>query len=420
MSNSFFERANPPPRRKTCVACTKAKRRCDHGQPACLRCSRRKIDCVYPDQPAAARSRARAVNNTPQSVYTPLPKDNSDSTLDDVLVPAGPDGLTPSYDSVIPWSQGPDLLPLDLGELEDITLDMGFDDLINPNALLDGVMSIPVAMSPNPDRELVSAHGRPAHTTLEEMIATRLQYALDTIKTAPSLMVLENQVPWCHKYLYRTHMPREMQVLKTIQARAHEILAAPLPKERLDILARIQAILLYQIIRLFDGDIPMRASAHHSLHALEPALDALLPFVKWVPSQPTTGPAEDQTMCPTKDFFHEWIFQESARRTMFLSCFFLVAYQMLVGNESPICCEDRYLFCQSWTLSAHLWQASNVVEFAVAWREKRHFVINKQSFTEVLREASADDVDLFGRILMSGALGIEETRLWFYNRGGIL
>ncbi|KAF4930741.1 Transcription factor gsfR2 [Colletotrichum viniferum] len=209
-------------------------------------------------------------------------------------------------------------------------------------------------------------------------------------------------------------------ILRTIQARAHEVLAAPPPKGRLEALARLHAILLYQIIRIFDGDIPMRASAQQSLTALEPAMLALLPFVKWESSQPTTGPAEDQSFCPTKESWQEWIWQESARRTIFFTCFFLITHQMLIGREPPNGCSDRYIFCQSWTMSAHLWGAPNVVDFAIAWREKKHFVINKQSFNEALRDASADDVDLFGRMLMVGALGIDDTRVWFYNRGGKL
>ncbi|CAI0650104.1 unnamed protein product [Colletotrichum noveboracense] len=366
---------------------------------------------------------------------SPLPE--SDPT------PAAATPVTATLDartdnSLVSWSQGPDLLPLDLEDLEDVNFDVGFEDLINTDALLDGALSLPVALTPKPDQMLVPSRHHP-QTSLEEMIASRIQYALDVIKKVPSSMVSENQTPWSHPHLYRACMPREMQdaqaccalyaaknqynaamILRTIQARAHEVLAAPPPKGRLEALARLHAILLYQIIRIFDGDIPMRASAQQSLTALEPAMLALLPFVKWESSQPTTGPAEDQSFCPTKEFWQEWIWQESARRTIFFTCFFLITHQMLIGREPPNGCSDRYIFCQSWTMSAHLWGAPNVVDFAIAWREKKHFVINQQSFNEALRDASADDVDLFGRMLMVGALGIDDTRLWFYNRGGTL
>ncbi|KAF4773935.1 hypothetical protein HER10_EVM0006794 [Colletotrichum scovillei] len=338
--------------------------------------------------------------------------------------------------SLIPWSQNPDLLPLGMADLEDVDFDLAFDELITSDAFLEGPLIAP-SLTPKPDDMLVPSYDS-APGSLESVIANRLQYALDEIKKVPTTVVMENQAPWSHPHLYRAHMPRDMQdaqaccalyitkskinssfVLRTIQARAHELLASPMPKNRLDILARFHAILLYQIIRLFDGDISMRASAQHTLSSLEHTILALLPFVKWEPEQPATGPAQDYTACPTKDFWQEWIFQESARRTIFFTCFFLVAYSALVGTLTNGC-EERYVFCQSWTMSAHLWKAPTVVDFAVAWKEKQHLVITKQGFEEALRDASADDIDAFGKILLVSALGIEDARLWFYNRGSCL
>ncbi|KAK1531959.1 hypothetical protein CPAR01_11608 [Colletotrichum paranaense] len=456
MSNSFFERANPPPRRKTCTACTKAKRRCDHGQPACLRCSRRNIACDYSAPPIPIRSKA---SNRDLVVRAPKPRrQHNQSSAAPSPVPLLDDNAGSSA-SLTPWSQNPDLLPLDMGDLEDVNFDLAFDELITSDAFLEGALIAP-SLTPKPDDMLVPSYDS-APGSLESVIANRLQYALDEIKMVPTTVVMENQAPWSHPCLYRAHMPRDMQgkylmspspkstihgknltvhspdaqaccalyitknkinssfVLRTIQARAHELLASPMPKNRHDILARFHAILLYQIIRLFDGDISMRASAQHTLSSLEHTILALLPFVKWEPEQPATGPAQDYTACPTKDFWQEWIFQESARRTIFFTCFFLVAYSALVGTLTNGC-EERYVFCQSWTMSAHLWKAPTVVDFAVAWKEKQHLVITKQGFEEALRDAAADDIDAFGKILLVSALGIEDARLWFYNRGSSL
>ncbi|KXH52660.1 hypothetical protein CSAL01_13088 [Colletotrichum salicis] len=456
MSNSFFERANPPPRRKTCIACIKAKRRCDHGQPACLRCSRRNIACDYFAPPATSRSKGNAGDHVLRTQKSRRPQHPSSPTQ--VPAPLLDDGAG-SDASLIPWSQNPDLLPLDMGDLEDVNFDLAFDELITTDAFFERPLIAP-CLTPRPDEMLVPSYDAPSGS-LEALVASRLQYSLDEIKKVPTTVVMENQAPWSHPYLYRAHMPRDMQgehlmshspkstangknltvcspdaqacsalyiaknsinassVLRTIQTRAHELLASPMPKSRLDILARLHAILLYQIIRLFDGDISMRASAQHTLSSLEQTILALLPFVKWERAQPTTDPAQDYSTCPTKDFWLEWIFQESARRTIFFTCFFLVAYSVLVDTLTNGC-EQRYVFCQSWTMSAHLWKAPTVVDFAVAWKEKQHLVITKQCFEEALRDAAADDIDAFGRILMVGAMGIEDARLWFYNRGGSL
>jgi hypothetical protein len=46
---------------------------------------------------------------------------------------------------------------------------------------------------------------------LSEIIASKLQFAVDVLKNAPSTMVLETQLPWCHSQLYKKYMPRAMQ-----------------------------------------------------------------------------------------------------------------------------------------------------------------------------------------------------------------
>ncbi|KAK1573589.1 uncharacterized protein LY79DRAFT_525532 [Colletotrichum navitas] len=425
MSNSFLERANPPPRRKTCLACTKAKRRCDHGQAACLRCSRRKIDCVYPTPPTSRSKRQTA----PKLIETPAPQEDPERST-------GTPATCPD-NSLVPWQQDADLLQLDMDGLDGIGLYTDFHDFLAPDVLFDGTSSLSPLTS-SPEQMLLPSQDLAADGSLEEMISSRLQYALDEMNKVPASTVLENQAPWSHPYLYRAHMPREMQdaqaccalyiaknssnsrfVLRTIQARAHELLSSPTPRDRLSILARLQAALLYQIIRLFDGDVSLRASAQQTLPALDGAMLALMPFVKWERARPETGPAEDRSACPTKETWQEWIFQESARRTVFFTGFLLAAYNVLVGKISSDC-QGGHFTGLSWTLSAHLWEAPDVVAFAVAWGEKRHFVVTRECFSDVLKDAGADDVDAFGRILIVGAMGIDEARLWFHNRGGSL
>lgn len=41
-------------RQKSCIACVKAKRKCDRGLPACTRCSLRNLDCDFSGRPLRA------------------------------------------------------------------------------------------------------------------------------------------------------------------------------------------------------------------------------------------------------------------------------------------------------------------------------------------------------------------------------
>lgn len=42
------------------------------------------------------------------------------------------------------------------------------------------------------------------------------------------------------------------------------------------------------------------------------------------------------------------------------------------------------------------------------------------SFTNLFERANGDDVDVFGKILITTMLGVDETRHWLQSRGGDL
>jgi hypothetical protein len=119
-----------------------------------------------------------------------------------------------------------------------------------------------------------------------------------------------------------------------------------------------------------------------------------------------------------KAFWKAWIIQESARRTFLLAFFFLALYHALKGH-TPYCEEHPALPC-TWTASAHLWNASSVFDFAVAWNEKRHFVVQNMDNSELLEHATPSDIDYFGRVLLVTDIGIDDVRGWFHTRGGCL
>ncbi len=276
--------------------------------------------------------------------------------------------------------------------------------------------------------------------TIATIITTRLQYALDQIKDAPRRMIVENQTPWCHPSLYRDSMPRSMQdayascalylaknqlnspiILRSIEAKVDDLLTSPEPTTAFETLARTQALLLYHIIRVFDGDIRARASAEKTTAVLEAAGYALLAHITF--EQPReVCPATPLPLYPlaaTKEFWASWVFMESARRTFLITFFFLQLYRLLAG-VTTLQCDGKLQLCHSLTMSAYLWRASDAFDFAIAWLEKKHFVVIDANFSGVIDEARADDLEEFGKILVTALMGIEETKAWFASRGGSL
>jgi hypothetical protein len=195
-SLSSAERDNPPPRKKSCTACIRAKRRCDLGQTACLRCAQRNLICSYaePVHGIMSSPQMTVVSGTswpeietpsiglsiPVNKVTEISSFGPANALDCV-------GQTPAH--TLPHLLGGD------PDLSDISLDL--------------IPSTPSPLFPLRSRFF-------DYSDVSRSIETRLKYAIEEIRRTPKTMVLENQTLWCHPQLYLDAMPRSMQGKPTI------------------------------------------------------------------------------------------------------------------------------------------------------------------------------------------------------------
>ncbi|KAL1848373.1 hypothetical protein Daus18300_013619 [Diaporthe australafricana] len=269
------------------------------------------------------------------------------------------------------------------------------------------------------------------HIALE----TNLSYALEEIKAAPTNMLLENQTPWCHPLLYRETMPRVIQeaisacalhaskntinarvIMRCIETKVDDLLGSAPRAEPLDVLARTQALLLYQTIRFFDGDVLARSSADATFGELRSSINALHDHISWDAAVPPASLAtSDNTdsmslFRSSQGFWKAWIFQESARRTFLVASFFVHMWELLTGRAPAECRRDELLLRQCWTLSAHLWQAGDALDFAAAWRDRKHYVVRRGTIRSTLMDAEAGDMEAFGKMLLTASLGVDEAK----------
>lgn len=211
-------------------------------------------------------------------------------------------------------------------------------------------------------------------------------------------------------------------ILRSIEARVNDLLQSPNPTEPFQILARTHALLLYHIIRIFDGDIGARAAAERTQSALEDSAMDLLLHVDFNCPSPQKGAASQLSLSPfgpTRQFWRDWIVQESGRRTLLFTFFFLQAYRVISGQ--PVGgCDGRLGMCHAFTLSASLWHAESPLAFARAWHQGRHLVVENTDFSIVLGQAKAEDVDAYGRIILTSLIGKDEAEVWFAAKGGSL
>ncbi|KAJ6171378.1 hypothetical protein N7470_000445 [Penicillium chermesinum] len=293
-----------------------------------------------------------------------------------------------------------------------------------------------VHLSPDFELSVARARAQPPKP-LSEILASRLQYSIDVFRDAPRMMIMENQTPWCHPQLYKNKMPKVMQdaysccsmylskneinapvIMNLTDAKINELLSTTHPTTLPEILARVHALILYQIMRLFDGDVLFHRSTDTLFPELENSIFTLMPFLHLPRPSDSVYPLP-VSMESISEFWKSWILQESARRTVLITFFFTRIYKTLRGTRD-MQCDGTLGLEHAWYLSSHLWSSQSAFDFAVAWAEKPHFVVENLNFSWVLGNAQPDDVDQFGKMLLVTLLGIDGAKAWFYARNAIL
>ena len=209
-------------------------------------------------------------------------------------------------------------------------------------------------------------------------------------------------------------------ITRTITSHIQTLLEKSEPSNTLEILAHTHSLLLYHILLIFTPDISLRSLTERTQSALEDAAMSLLPHINFdITAQHPDDELPFYPLAPTMAFWKDWILQESGRRTLLFTFFLLQAYRIIAGK--PIdACDGRLGMCHSFTLSSRLWHAGSAVEFAKAWGRDRHLVVENGKLEVAFREANAGDVDVFGKILLTSIMGVDEAEGWFASRGGSL
>jgi hypothetical protein len=187
----------------------------------------------------------------------------------------------------------------------------------------------------------------------------------------------------CALYLAKNER-NSFVILHSITTRVKDLMASPSLPRPIEALARVQSLLLYIIMLIFDGDVRARAAAEAAVPALESAAIGLVGLFGHNPltSDPGGGkkPAPPESLPlypigPAREFWQTWVLQESARRT-YMVVFYIWQLYLLLRGDAPRKCDQRLYMCHFWTVSAYLWRAGDAFDFAVAWRERKHFIVN--------------------------------------------
>jgi hypothetical protein len=260
----------PPPRRKSCSECVKAKRRCSLRTPTCLRCAKRNLRCIYVGQNAQEQSRTRP-DSPPVQVDFGIPGEPAYDFSNCLIAPS----------------------PMNDLSLNNLDLSM-YSDLLLP--LPNHTYAAPVSPSPTSSTVYSLQDYYRVTDICTRFVdsdltcpSSRIAYSVAAMKNYHISMARTNSTPFLHPRLYSATTPASivnaftvcvLYVNKTPETEAlvwrildrnMMMLLDPMAQggTELEMLARVQALILYQTIRIWDGGIRQRANAEAVMPVLE-------------------------------------------------------------------------------------------------------------------------------------------------------
>lgn len=414
------------PRQKACIACADSKRKCDKQVPECQRCLDRDVDCLYP--PPKRRRREPIARDGPTEELIPL-ENYADA---DVL--------------------GNGLDFWDWGAIEAAGLDMSPSDVVIPSvpALSAATVSLPtqgvlfensdISSSIYPwflrDETWVMEHANhePACVSFAE-----LEPFIRIVDEMLQFWVANGHNSFIHRRLYENGLPTCLQdafttlaayngrtpAVKEIILQIAEQRSAALTRQSppstggaegiLAHLARVQALFVYEFIRLFDGSVRVRASAEQQLPILRQWVTLMWEAVKkyrgedrslshhpfqWTPSE------FDREYDTSSEIWQLWILTESARRSHIVIDTIVNIYQIMTKGWAE--CSGGVMF----TARHGLWEAESAVKWLELSRAKPPLLVPSLQPGPLISRYAAEEVDNFAKLLWTFLVGTDKIQCW--------
>ncbi|KAJ1322948.1 RNA polymerase II-specific transcription factor-like protein [Microdochium nivale] len=432
-------------RQKSCNACVLGKRRCDKTQPACARCLGRGVACQYGSR-RRAQAQADFAVATPDLAAPLFPAAAFDVAMaDDLQLPSG---LEPDFTFQDMFQ---DLMDDSIGSDQALMLAGDHDDTLQVQTAANNQATLTILdyAKVAPMCEMYQPwHLADPNSNISLIVAA--------VKSFCTQYAQDSCTPYIHKELYRRSMPdcvlkawttcAQYSATSTSSSRGmilrslyqnvadlHETMGASAagasagvgsrtalmtPTDRL---GRLHALMFYNIIRMFDGDVTLGRDAARDMPLLEAwAMDMLAVRDNLDEHAALSSLLETGQQGPRSppETWERWVFAESVRRSCLMAFAIVSLWRVLAREDLQDTCIGVWARKHRWTLSRHLWEAADSFEFFRAWREKPFFVISSFDFAGFLETGKPGDVDDFARILMTLWFGSAEMKEFTSGQGG--
>lgn len=233
-------------------------------------------------------------------------------------------------------------------------------------------------------------------------------------------------------YLYKTPA-NEQTIFKILESQSRELVAKygsnpgdvsqenhiknAAPLDTMEHIARVQALLVYQAIGLYDGDIGLRHVSETHIPVFTRWLKEMIDHASQEEclgtsivgtSEGTTYPVqvgthtEDQNM-----LWYSWVVAESMRRSWLVGSSIQVIFVALQGSK-PVPCKGGMVF----TTRSGVWEAKSAVAWEKLCSEKYVGLIQMADADRLFTETVPEEVDEFTKLVLEIIFGRERMERW--------
>ncbi|KAJ4369600.1 hypothetical protein N0V83_005362 [Neocucurbitaria cava] len=185
--------------------------------------------------------------------------------------------------------------------------------------------------------------------------------------------------------------------------------------DALEYLARVQSLLVYQCISLFDGDIRLRHLAEQNLPVLEDWLYQLRALQarqssccgeSLVYPSPQGFAASSKAIPPGNLLWYSWILAESTRRTWLVTSGVQGIYKLIRNNEAG--CMGGLIF----TCRNGFWNAPSAVAWEKQCSEVYAGMVRLTEVDKLLALVPPEEINDFAKFALEGTFGGEQMERW--------
>ncbi|KUJ09630.1 uncharacterized protein LY89DRAFT_274672 [Mollisia scopiformis] len=399
---------------KACDACGKAKRKCGKQTPRCLRCRTRGIECTYPPARPTRFVLLEDDNETP------------------VVEPEAPveNALELPVNSSILQTRGTGNIEVDLP------------------ASGEGLIDDRLATSWFASLETWKVRF-PRENQCLSVIADSKRF-VTAIRRWLMQWIEKGTNPFIHKRLYQTRFPRSIQdaytalscylhkttsneglVLQIIENRATQLVAesqmdsakssidensSGSALDTLAHVARVQALLIYQFICLYDGDIRLRHLGESHIPVLDRWMRDMLDQSSHAPCLGGTIISQtlEQTrvrpsyVSPTNELiWYSWVVAESVRRTWVVGSGIQVVFLALQRGGAPPC-QGGVMY----TTRHGVWEAPSAMAWEKLCSEVHVGLMQMADAERLFTDVSPEEVNEFTKVVLDVTFGRERMERW--------